>query len=119
MLYVILTLAIVFNALANILIKVGMTKGGSLDGLKITEMLLRMAGNYILWLGVTCFILALVAYSYALSKMNLSIAYPIMTSCGYAIVILVSVLFMKEVLNWVQISGLILITAGVWMVAVK
>ncbi|MFH1228330.1 MAG: SMR family transporter [Planctomycetota bacterium] len=119
MLYVILILAIVFNAAANILMKYGMTKGGSLDGLKITEMLSKMAGNYILWSGVGCFILALMAYSYVLSKMNLSVAYPIMTSCGYAIVIVTSVFFLKETLNWVQVAGLVLITAGVWMVAIK
>lgn len=119
MLYVILVIAIVSNACANILIKIGMSRGGSLDGLKITEILSKMVGNYILWSGVACFALNLAAYSYALSRMNLSIAYPVMVSCSFVIVALASVLFMQEVLNWMQVGGLVLIIAGVWMVAVK
>lgn len=119
MLYVILVVAIIFNASANILMKAGMARGGSLDGLKMTEILSKMAGNYILWAGVACFALNLAAYSYALSKMNLSIAYPVMVSCSFVIVALASVLFMQEVLNWMQAGGLALIIAGVWLVAVK
>lgn len=63
------------------------------------------------------YIEALVAYSYALSKINISIANPIMTSIEYAIVILSSVLFLKETLNNIQVIGILFIIFGVWMVA--
>jgi len=112
-----LAIAIILNATANILIKVGMLRTGSLEGLRVTEILSKMALNYVLWAGCGSFALALVAYSYALSKINLSIAYPVMTSLGYAIVILSSVFFLKETLNAVQITGVAVIILGVWMVA--
>ena len=49
--------------------------------------------------------------------MNLSVAYPVNTSVGYILVILASFIFFKETLGIVQISGIVLIIAGVWMVA--
>jgi len=59
----------------------------------------------------------LFAYGYVLSKMNLSIAYPLMTSIGFLIVTLVSWVFLKETITLIQIGGFILILLGVWMVA--
>ena len=116
MIYIILTFAIIFNAVANIFMKIGMMKIGNLQGLSIITIVQKMAMNYILWSGITCFVIALGAYSYVLSKMNLSIAYPLMTSCGYAIVVLTSILYLKESFNLIQIFGLVSIIAGVWMI---
>lgn len=96
--------------------KIGMLKIGDLDGLRFSEIRNKIATNYILWLGCFCFVIAFVAYSYALSKVNLSIAYPIMTSLGYAILILSSVFFLKETLNSIQVIGILFIIFGVWMV---
>ena len=50
-------------------------------------------------------------------KTDLSVAYPIMTSLGFVIVVLVSWLFLKETITLIQFTGLALIIAGVWMVA--
>jgi multidrug transporter EmrE-like cation transporter len=112
-----LAAAVILNATANILIKVGMMRMGSIDGLRVPEIIAKMALNYVLWLGCLSFAVALVAYSYALSKINLSVAYPIMTSLGYAIVILASILFLRETLSAMKVIGILFIIAGVWMVA--
>lgn len=115
MMYFILAIAIVTNASANFLLKLGMKKGGSLDGLSLMDIIFKMATNYLFWGGVGCFIINLVAYSYALSKMQLSIAYPIMTSVGYALIVFSSILFLKESLTLIQSAGLVLIITGVVM----
>jgi multidrug transporter EmrE-like cation transporter len=49
--------------------------------------------------------------------MKLSIAYPIMTTAGFAIVILASKIFFHEDLNLVQWIGIALLAAGIWLVA--
>ena len=49
--------------------------------------------------------------------MNLSIAYPLMTSIGFMIVILASWLFLNEIITPLQIVGFLFILSGVWMVA--
>jgi len=61
--------------------------------------------------------MALIFYRWALESMNLSIAYPIMTALGYAIVILFSFFFFKESLKVKQVVCFVLILAGVFLVA--
>lgn len=113
--YVVLGISIVLNATANILMKAGALKPKE-NGQAI-DVLINMATNPVIWSGICCFALGLAAYNYALIKMNLSVAYPVNTSVGYVLVILASFVFFKENLSFVQISGIGLIVAGVWMVA--
>ena len=112
--WAILILAIILNALANIFIKAGMM------GSKEESMLLLLREKCLslpIISGIGCFVLALVAYSYVLSKVNLSIAYPMMTSLGFVIVIFASWIVFKESITLVQMAGFVLILSGVWLVA--
>jgi multidrug transporter EmrE-like cation transporter len=110
----ILGCAIFLNAFANILIKIGVTNKS--DKLDISTLLNTAISPAIIG-GILLFVLALIAYGYVLTKLNLSIAYPIMTSMGFLIVILVSWLFLREAITLTQVMGFILILSGVWMVA--
>ncbi len=113
--YIILILAITFNAVANILMKIGMLK--EKQAANLVSFILGLILNPVLIAGIICFALGLAAYCYVLTKLNLSIAYPIMTSVGYVIVIIASWLFLKETITLIQIAGFAFIIAGVWMVA--
>ena len=113
--YVVLSLAIILNALANILMKVAMLKQEKTTD--IMTMVTQSITNPVLFLGLVSFGLALVAYCFVLAKINLSIAYPLMTSLGFLIVILASWLFLGENISKIQIVGFTCIIAGVWMVA--
>jgi len=113
--YFVLSLAIVLNAVANILMKVAMLKQEKTTD--IIKMITQSLLNPILFLGLLSFALALVAYCYVLAKLNLSIAYPLMTTLGFIIVILASWLFLGETITKIQIIGFVSIIAGVWMVA--
>ena len=113
--FFILGLAIVLNATANILIKVGMTKISGVQG--IGPLLTAALVQPFFWMGICSFGLALAAYSLVLSRLNLSVAYPIMVSLGLIIVVLVSYFVLKESISVIQIAGFALIIAGVWMVA--
>jgi multidrug transporter EmrE-like cation transporter len=112
---IILILAIVLNATANILIKVGMLRVGR------TGSVLQIAGRAIvqpaLLGGIFSFALALAAYSLVLTRLNLSVAYPIMVSMGLVIVVLASYFLLNETITLVQVIGFGFIIAGVWMVA--
>ncbi|MGE5422383.1 MAG: DMT family transporter [Ignavibacteriales bacterium] len=114
--YLLLALAIVFNALANIVLKWAMRgqAGVNETGASIIKGLLT---NYWAWGGIALFGLAFVLYSVVLTKINLSIAYPVMTSMGLVIISIVSVLTFKEVITSWQLVGLVLIIAGVWLVS--
>ena len=112
---IILGLSIVFNATANILIKVGMNRLGKVGGL--FAMVKKAIVEPALILGVFSFILALGGYSFVLTKLNLSVAYPIMISMGLIIVVLASYFLLNESISGFQILGFLLIIAGVWLVA--
>jgi multidrug transporter EmrE-like cation transporter len=112
--WIILGIAISLNALANILIKVGvMDRGGKFT----VEMVTQVITSPTIIGGIVSFAIALVAYGYVLTRMNLSIAYPLMTSVGFIIVTLTSWLFLKEPITPVHTIGLLFILSGVWMVA--
>ncbi len=111
--FVLLGVALLLNASANVLIKVGMRSSSQApEGAGLVE---RYLLNGYLWAGVTCFGIALVFYAWTLLKMPLSLAYPIMTTLGFAIVLGASAIFFGERLNGIQYAGLGLILVGVWL----
>lgn len=115
--YWLLGLAVLFNALANIVIKWAMRGESSLFAGGVGLTVKSLATNYGLWGGIALFGLAFVLYSIVLTRVNLSIAYPVMTSLGLVIISLVSILVFKEVITGVQAGGLLLIIIGVWLVS--
>lgn len=109
-----LVLAIIFNASANILMKLGAKQMGSVSvGLDAVKAF--VTSPYI-WSGLVSFGLALMFYTYVLTKMNLSVAYPLMTSLGFLIVVSFSVFYLHETVNWMHLLGLVLVLAGLILI---
>ncbi len=102
-----LVLAILCNSAANVLMKVASTSIG--HGLGIRGM---VQSGWV-WLGLFLFGVALIFYLSVLQRMQLSVAYPIMTGTGFMLVTLASVLMFNETITWTKIlgSGVILIGA--------
>ena len=116
-----LVVALVLNATANLLIRAG-ARGIAAKWPEETAVPLLAAlkaGIVNPWIigGVVCFALNLAAYSYALTKLPVSLAYPIMVSVGYAIIVCGAAVWFSERLNIWQWVGVGVILAGVWMVA--
>jgi multidrug transporter EmrE-like cation transporter len=109
-------IAVIFNALANILIKFSASQDLSTpSGLK---GFIHSYLNPIFLLGLTCFGFALIGYKYVLGKgLKLSLAYPVFTSSGFLIVLVVSAILFKERLSLVQWIGIAMILIGVWLTA--
>lgn len=116
MIYFFLFLALTLNAVANILIKLG-SKQLAFDLQQFMAQPLMFIKNGYLVVGLCFFASALVFYSLVLSKMNLSIAYPIMTGMGFVFVIFFSVFFLQEQLFWWQWLGIAFIFSGVALLA--
>ena len=115
--YLFLIIALLLNASANILMKVGETKMGSFKSLSFSQITLKLVTNYFLILGLIFFALNVIFYFLSLTKINLSAAYPIMTSGGFLIISLVSILYLRESLTSLQIIGIILIAIGITFIA--
>ena len=113
----VLVVAIVFNAGANIMLKAGMKNAGSIAENGIGGMVMRALSSVYVWAGLMAFGIAFVFYSVVLSKMKLSVAYPIMTSAGFAIVAVASWLMFQEDLTWHKLAGIAVIAVGIWIVS--
>ena len=114
------TLALVFallaNATANVLIRWGMKD----LQLSLADPVATARGillNGRVMAGIVLFALNVLAYAFALSKLRLSIAYPVMTSVGLVIVMVLSFALLGEKITGLQMVGTALILGGVVLVA--
>jgi multidrug transporter EmrE-like cation transporter len=112
--YVALIVGIIFNAVANILIKAAMRNVEMGNGLMQTAV--SMAFQPLLILGIACFVVALGGYSFALTRIDLSVGYPIMTSLGLIIVAAYATISFREPLTFTKVAGFVLVLAGVVLV---
>jgi len=113
--WLVLTLAIILNSAANILLKDAMNHTG-IDR-HVTAMALSIITSPVAWVAVATYILAMSTYAYVLGRMNLSKAYPILTSLGVAVVAVASLGFLGESLTLIHWAGIVAIFIGVWLVA--
>ena len=118
-----LIIALVLNASANLLIKFGVRSmdlelaGASpmQDGLwGLVRLLFR---HWMILAGLGCFALNVVFYSFALQKLPISVAYPIMVTTGFAIIVAVAGFVLHERLSILQWIGVVTILIGVALVA--
>ncbi|WP_437717013.1 EamA family transporter [Sorangium sp. So ce448] len=115
--YLFLIIALVFNATANILMKLASRRVPSMEGLSLVEKGLALVTNYHLVLGLVLFASNILFYVLALKRINLSIAYPIMSSGGFLLISVFSVYVLHETLTALQIGGIVLIAAGIALLA--
>ncbi len=116
-----LCMALVLNASANLLLKFGMqamkaSSAGSSGG--AVQMIKSMATSPLIILGLIFFALNVPLYAFALGRYKVSLAYPIMTGCGFAIIVLVaSFSGLQERMNGIQWVGVVLIMVGAVLVS--
>jgi multidrug transporter EmrE-like cation transporter len=117
--------ALVLNAMANLMLKIGSTKvqagGGFLaDGLPGAARALLTSP--VLLTGLVCFGLNACLYMFALQSktLKISIAYPVMVGGGYAIIAVTAACWptLRERLTAGQWFGVALVLAGVFVIAV-
>lgn len=114
--YLFLALALTLNAGANVLLKVGALR---LEPLASPEFLPQLFTNYALLAGLGLFALNVVFYAAALTRLNLSVAYPVMTAGAILIVVSASLLFLQESITTPQWLGLALIVLGIILVTAR
>ncbi|MFA5863875.1 MAG: SMR family transporter [Phycisphaerae bacterium] len=117
-----LTAAVVLNASANLLLKFGMraiqAQPIAAAGEGAAHTFKSMIFSPLILLGLVFFALNVPLYAFALGKFKVSLAYPIMTGCGFGIIVLVAGFSgLQERLDWTQLVGVALILIGVIVVS--
>lgn len=116
-----LIVALVLNASANLMMRAGARQVQSAGGLLrdgVLGGLVNILTSPVLMTGLVFFALNALFYMFALQKLQVSVAYPIMVTGGFAIIATVAYLTMGERMIPVQWVGVMVILAGVLMVAI-
>lgn len=110
---------VALNVCGHVFLKVGMNQVGEIGGRSIFDFASSAVANPFILLGLAGYVSSVAGYIIVLSKTNLSVAYPILMSTGYALVVLVSFIFLKEPFGTVKWAGLTFILVGVVLVSLK
>jgi multidrug transporter EmrE-like cation transporter len=109
-----LGLAIALNACAHLLIKAASSSVPA-EGVLSFAFVFRPT----LVLGGLCFVLSLAAYTYALTAISVSVAYPILMAVALLIITAGGLVLFGERLTWVQGAGSVLIMLGAYLLVGK
>ncbi|MDO8886361.1 EamA family transporter [Candidatus Oleimmundimicrobium sp.] len=103
----------------QILLKIGMTQVGVIGGSSVVnwrETLLKIIVVPQVWLGLLLYVISAISWLVVLSRVDLSFAYPF-AALGYALVVLVSWVYLKESISLLRWLGVLIICVGVIFIA--
>ena len=109
---------VLLNAIAQLLLKAG---AGALSGIELrpaNALLIagRLVANAPIIAGLGCYVLSVVVWILALARVEVSVAYP-MLSLGYVVNALAAWWLFDENLGGARVAGIAVILVGVWLVA--
>ncbi len=114
---VIIIFSVLLSAVAQLLLKHGMTKVGRVSSLaSAPRMLLAALSNPAVLTGLAIFGVSALSWLVVLSRVKLSVAYP-MISLGYVAVIFFSWLILREPVRPITIAGCLIIISGVILIS--
>ena len=106
------------NAVAQLALKASVREMGAI-GLSASSFLqsfLKLSWEPFLWLGLICYGVSVIVWILALSRVDVSIAYP-MLSLGYVVNAIAAWQLFGEVMNPARIVGIGIILIGVYVLA--
>ncbi len=109
---------VLLNAVAQLLLKAGARAIAGFEFAAVNAVAIagRLVLNGPILAGLACYAISVVVWILALSRVDVSIAYP-MLSVGYVVNALAAAWLFGEPLGALRIAGIGVIIAGVWMVA--
>ena len=111
--------SVTLAAVAQVTLKAGMNHVTDANGGQLAlngDSLKQIASQVWVWAGLIIFAFSAVLWLFALSRANLSFAYPF-AALGYVIIVIASILFLNEHVQPVTWVGVVLIVAGILVVA--
>lgn len=113
-----LLLGVFLNAGAQLLLKAGAQRISdmSFTFANFAPMSMQLATNPFIIIGIICYVVSVVIWIGVLSRVDVSIAYP-MISLGYVVNAIAAYYLFGEALSAMRMSGIFIILIGVYMVA--
>lgn len=109
---------VLLNAVAQLALKASVRDGGeiALELSNAVPTALQLAAQPWLWLGLVCYAVSVVVWLLALSRVEVSIAYP-MLSLGYVVNALAAWSWLGESMTPGKVAGIGIIILGVYVLA--
>jgi drug/metabolite transporter (DMT)-like permease len=109
--------SVLFSVVGQLLLKVGMNKLGSvtLDLNQLFPILWRMLTNPAVFFGLALYFVGTIFWLAALSRVDLSYAYPF-ASLSYVVMLIASWMMFNETITLARIIGTVVICAGVFLI---
>jgi drug/metabolite transporter (DMT)-like permease len=104
------------NALAQVVLRKAMLLAPPLTPAAPVRLALQLFSNPFLWAGLCCYALSIGLWLAVLSKVQVSLAYP-MLSIGYIIAAVLGSVFLHESLSSYRILGIGVICLGVILIS--
>jgi len=116
-----LLVSIITASIAQIFLKKGVLNLTDLDlsFSSLSKLFFSIFQNKWLFLGASLFVFSFVFYLFVLSKLQLSLAYPVMVSAGIVLVAIGSRVFFQEQISQWQVLGIFLIIFGIFLLFPK
>src|SRR5215831_13820110 len=111
-------ISVAMSVFGQLVLKTGVSKLGSLSlGRRdAANTAGRLVANPIIWSGLSVYAVGTFFWLAALSRVELGYAYPFL-SLSYVLVMLTSLLFLREEISLMRILGVAIICCGVYAVA--
>ena len=111
--------SVTLAAVAQVTLKAGMNHVTDAGGGQLAlngDSLKQIASQVWVWAGLAIFAVSAVLWLFALSRANLSFAYPF-AALGYVIIVIASILFLDEHVQPLTWVGVALIIGGILLIA--
>ena len=111
--------SVTLAAIAQVTLKAGINHVTDANGGQLAlngDSLKQIAAQVWVWAGLAIFAVSAVLWLVALSRANLSFAYPF-AALGYVIIVIASILFLNEHVQPITWVGMALIVGGILLIA--
>lgn len=116
--FILIVMTDIGESIAQLFLKKGLNATGftSIDLENISGFLIASASSYFIWLGLFVFLLNFFLWMAVLSRIDLSVAFPV-GSTSYVFVPLLATVFLHETVNPLRWLGIALIILGIHFVS--
>lgn len=112
----IILIGVLLNAAAQLFLKKGSSILNQLDSHTLTQKIFLVISNYAILSGLVLYVFSVALWIVALSRVSVSIAYP-MLSIGYVVNLFAASLLFNEPIGLNKILGVLIIIIGVIILA--
>jgi multidrug transporter EmrE-like cation transporter len=111
-------ICVILNTISQLLLKMGMQAVGHFEFnlQNVPGIGWKVVTNYYILGGLSCYVISVVLWLLALSRMDVSVAYP-MASLGYIATAIAGYFLLQEDLSLTKVLGILVIMIGVYLVS--